>query len=399
MRLPLIIGIALIVLTIALDAYIYVRIKRSRRAYTKLWSRVYLWSTAITLLLTAAVVIWPKRDSELSLLPVMWMLFTWISIYVPKLIFTLASFADYIPRLWHGRPVSAGLYVGLPIGLIVFASMWYGAIWGRRIIDVKEVSIASPRLPAGFKGFKIVQFSDAHVGTWGNDTAFVSNLVDEINSLHPDIIVFTGDIVNRKTEEIKPFISILGRLKAPKGVFSVMGNHDYGNYANWPSEKEHEANTSELRRIQKSMGWHLLENESVVIHEKGDSIQLAGVENWGEPPFNAVGDIKRATTGINPGIFTILLSHNPMHWHLQVRDSYDIDLTLSGHTHAMQMRLQTPWKDYSLSALKYPEWEGLWEHRRSDNFKSLLYVNIGCGEVGFPARIGANPEITLITLE
>ncbi|MBD5232355.1 MAG: metallophosphoesterase [Bacteroidales bacterium] len=396
MRLPLIAGIAIIILSILIDAYIYMRV---RKGASRTWSKTYLCSAFLTVALTITLVCWPKRNSETSLLPAMWMLFTWLSIYIPKIIYIIFSLFDYIPLLWKGKRKPIGLWVGLPVAVIVFCTVWYGSIWGRRNIDIEEITISSERLPASFKGYKIVQFSDAHVGTWGNDTTFIHEIVEKINALNPDIIVFTGDIVNRKTDEIKPFINVLSRLKAKQGVYSIMGNHDYGNYANWPSEAAHEQNTAELRTIEKSMGWHLLDNSHVTLRMGNDSIKLIGVENWGEPPFNTLGDIKKATDGVNPEMFAILLSHNPMHWRMQVRDSYNIDLTLAGHTHAMQMRFRTPWKDYSLSSLKYPEWEGLTEYQRKDDFVSRLYVNIGCGEVGFPARIGANPEITLITLQ
>lgn len=277
--------------------------------------------------------------------------------------------------------------------------MWYGALWERHNIDVQEIEVESERIPKTFDGYRIVQFSDAHVGTWGNDTAFISSLVNKTNSLDPDIVVFTGDIVNRKTDEILPFISTLGRLKGRQGVYSIMGNHDYGLYVDWPSEEAHAKDTQWLRDIQRDMGWRLLENEHITLQEGADSIILAGVENWGEPPFPSFGKLNKALEGVTPENFTVLLSHNPMHWHKIVRESSNVDLTLSGHTHAMQMRILTPWRNYSLSGLKYPEWEGLTSYKRQDGFLSRVYVNIGCGEVGFPARIGAMPEITVITLK
>jgi len=277
--------------------------------------------------------------------------------------------------------------------------MWYGAIWGRRVIEVEQVTVSSCRLPRSFDGFRIVQFSDAHVGTWGSDTTFVSALVDKINSLSPDVVVFTGDVVNRKTDEILPFTSILSRLHAPYGVYSILGNHDYGDYANWPSERARRDNFTKLCNIQEDMGWHLLNNDHVWLRAGNDSIALIGVENWGEAPFPTYGNLDVAMNGLEDKYsYKLLLTHNPVHWHQVVRERGDIDLSLSGHTHAMQMRVRTPWKDYSLSALRYPEWQGLHEYTNAAGEKSHLYVNIGCGEVGFPARIGAAPELTVITL-
>ncbi|MDE6242781.1 MAG: hypothetical protein K2M14_02095, partial [Muribaculaceae bacterium] len=216
MRLPLIAGIAIIILSILIDAYIYMRV---RKGASRTWSKTYLCSAFLTVALTITLVCWPKRNSETSLLPAMWMLFTWLTIYIPKIIYIIFSLFDYIPLLWKGKRKPIGLWVGLPVAVIVFCTVWYGSIWGRRNIDIEEITISSERLPASFKGYKIVQFSDAHVGTWGNDTTFIHEIVEKINALNPDIIVFTGDIVNRKTDEIKPFINVLSRLKAKQGVY------------------------------------------------------------------------------------------------------------------------------------------------------------------------------------
>ncbi len=396
MRLPLILGIGLLIFGLMLDFYIYHRLHRSTAG--RAVKLAFLCSAAVTNLLMLVIIIWPKRDVNADIIPVMWLLYAWITVYLSKLVYCLTSWIGLIPRLWKGRSLKCGKYVGLPLAIIVFITLWYGAIWGRRSIHIENVTVTSPKLPPAFEGYRIVQFSDAHVGTWGTDTTFISKLVTEINALHPNIIVFTGDIVNRKTDEIQPFIKVLSRLHAPDGVYSIMGNHDYGDYSNWPSEAEHQENTLQLRRIQKQMGWKLLEDEHIWLRAGNDSIALIGVENWGEPPFPSYGDFEKATKGLDANTFNILLSHNPMHWHSIVRESAKADLTLSGHTHAMQMRLRTPWKNYSLSALKYPEWEGMTEYTRPDGSLSRVYVNIGCGEVGFPARIGADPEITVITL-
>lgn len=399
MRLPLILGLSLIIFSLLLDLYLYFSIPRDRKNSRFSPRMLYGIGAALSIALIVTVVIWPKRDIDSSLLPIMWLLYAWISIYLSKFIACLLSWIGLIPALFKRRRWPLGKYVGIPLACVVFIAMWYGALWERRNIDIQEITIESPRIPKAFDGYRIVQFSDAHVGTWGNDTTFITGIVEKINSLNPDVVVFTGDIVNRKTDEILPFISSLSRLKAPRGVYSVMGNHDYGLYVDWPSEELHAKDTRRLRDIQREMGWQLLENEHIMLREGGDSIVLAGVENWGEPPFPSYGRLDKALKGVSPDSFTILLSHNPMHWHKIVRETANADLTLAGHTHAMQMRLHTPRKHYSLSGMKYPEWEGLTEYTRKDGFLSRVYVNIGCGEVGFPARIGATPEITVITLK
>ncbi len=410
MRFPFIASAVALLLGLLVDWLIYKTIPKLREGKAGLPRKIYAVSAVLTLLLLIVIFILPHRSTESGILHIMWMLYTWATIYIAKFIYLLI-YALLLPiRSLRRRPLIA---TGIPaiFAVLGFVTLWWGAAVGRRSIDISDVTIASPRLPAGFDGMRIVQFSDAHVGTWGNDTTFVSDLVDKINSLHPDMIVFTGDIVNRQTEEIYPFINTLSRLKAPLGVYSIMGNHDYGDYSDWPDEKAHRDNTLQLREIQKKMGWRLLDNEHVFIKSAaGDSIALIGVENWGEPPFKQYGDLHQAYPHdagghIHDDKFKILLTHNPMHWHEAVRGNTDIDLTLSGHTHAMQFLIGGIGSGLTPASLRYPEWGGLYTHDTpftypggNKRIQSRLYVNIGCGEVAIPARIGATPEITLITL-
>jgi len=406
MRLPLLFTLVLLVPALLADAYIYFRVPERSvlRDHTYRSRRWYLYGALLTNLLLVACMCMPKRDAEASLLPVMWVLYTWSTIYIPKFIYVIFSLLGSIPALFRRKAWPLGLYVGFPLGVVCFTAMWWGAFFGRRQIMVSEVEVVSSKLPPAFDGFRIVQFSDAHVGTWGDDTAFVARLVERINALKPDLIVFTGDLVNRRASEAAPFIGEFAKLKARYGVYSVMGNHDYGDYADWPSEEAHHADARELRRLQGLMGWKMLDNTHAIIRAGGDSIAIIGVENWGEPPFKQYGNLSVAYPHdnhckISDGTFKILLSHNPMHWHRQVRHSTDIDLTLSGHTHAMQFMLGSPGKGLSPSAWKYPEWGGMYMHKGEDGLTRHLYVNIGCGEVAIPARVGATPEITLITLK
>ena len=399
MRLPLVMSIIALLLGILIDIYIYRSIPKTKRALPRL---IYCISAILTLGLLIVVFMLPKRDTNTELRPVMWLLYTWTSIYISKYIYGLFLAISSIPRLYGHKRWPVYKYVGLPAAIICFGPMWWGVFYGRYDIAVSEITVNSKRLPASFDGIKIAQFSDAHVGTWGQDTTFVTNLVNKINALNPDIIVFTGDIVNRKTDEILPFVNILKRLKAPLGVYSVMGNHDYGDYTDWPDEQAHAADTRQLRAIQTGMGWNLLCNTHKFIYSaQGDSIAMIGVENWGEPPFKQYGDLKKAyptANKIGDNNFKILLSHNPMHWHNEVREYTDIDLTLSGHTHAMQVLIGGIGTGFTPSSWRYPEWGGLYTHKGADGAIRNLYVNIGCGEVAIPARIGASPEITLITL-
>lgn len=273
--------------------------------------------------------------------------------------------------------------------------MWWGALFNRFALDVKPVEVTIPNLPESFNDYKIVQISDLHVGTFNTNTAYVEKVVNEINSLNPDLIVFTGDIVNRKTSELMPFIPILSRLHAKDGVISILGNHDYGDYASWKTEAAKQSNLQLMIDSQKRMGWKLLLNETEMINRGTDSIAIIGVENIGDPPFHSYGDLNKAYPTLDDSVTKILLSHNPAHWQADIRGNKDVNipLTLSGHTHAMQFSMGK----ISPARLRYKYWGGLYDDKGvTDN---RLYVNIGVGTIGFPARIGATPEVTLITLK
>lgn len=256
-------------------------------------------------------------------------------------------------------------------------------------------------------GIKILQFSDLHSGTWGNDTTFVSKLVDSINKQNADIVVFTGDFVNRTGKELLPFVPVLKRVKAPLGVYAVLGNHDYGGYADWPDENANKTNLQTLKDAISAIGWNLLTNQSVMLRQGNDSIAIIGVENWGEPPFNQLGDLVKAYGNagkskeqLNDSIFKVLLTHNPNHWTEVVQKISNVDLSLAGHTHAMQMAFKIGDKRFSPAVWKYPEWGGLYEGKSSEGQPMYLYVNVGVGEVGYPSRLGnmATPELNVITL-
>ena len=253
---------------------------------------------------------------------------------------------------------------------------------------VRQVEYASARLPRGFEGFRIVQLSDLHLGSFALQPGVVRRIVEQVNALNPQLILFTGDLVNRRSSELAPFLPVLSQLQATHGVYAVMGNHDYGDYYRWPSSDAKRNNLLQFKKMVAQMGWHLLDNAHCFIHCGGDSIALLGVENEGEPPFPQYGDLPRALQGTGTG-FKLLMSHNPIHWRSEVLPESDVDLTLSGHTHAMQSIV---W-GRSLAELKYPEWHGFYyEGDRA------LYVNIGLGYVGFAFRFNAPPEITLLTL-
>ena len=214
-----------------------------------------------------------------------------------------------------------------------------------------------------------------------------------MNKLEPDLICFTGDMVHNFSEELDPFVDILKQLKAPLGKYAVLGNHDYGHYFNWKSPEEEAANLERVKSLIREAGFDLLLNENRTISLNGSSLSLIGVENWGKPPFPQLGDLDQALKGVHPDHIKILLSHDPSHWDLQVKDKEDIALTLSGHTHGMQFGIEIGKLKWSPSRWTYKHWAGLY----SENGKKL-YVNRGLGFTGYPGRVGIRPEITLLTL-
>lgn len=338
----------------------------------------------------------------------MWLLFSSLSIIIPEILYVIFSLIGKLVKKFHKNNTESINYfaiLGLILSVSLFIYIWWGVFFTRNELEVDSISISDSKIPESFKGYKIVQFSDAHLGSWGNDTTFTSKLVTKINELNPDLIVFTGDIVNRETAELSPFLKVLSKLKAKDGVYSVLGNHDYGDYANWKSKSEKAANMELMKVWQRQIGWKLLNNSHVWLHRGLDSIALIGVENWGEPPFKQYGDLMMAypdiaNNGLNDSYYKILLSHNPSHWDEEVTELSNINLTLSGHTHAMQMEFGIGKHVWSPIEMKYPQWDGLYTKRNSNGERLTLNVNRGCGEIGIPARYGkAKPVITEITLQ
>lgn len=366
------------------------------------WWKVYLVFALLVLCLLTIAVSLPRRSENVGIGANMWLLYIVLTVEVAQIIYVIFSLIGVIPTLFRYPRWNTGLWIGLPLSVLFFSMMWWGVFIGRYKIQVNDVVIYSAKLPESFNGYKIAQISDLHLGSWGNDTTFVHNLVDSVNNLDPDLILFTGDIVNRTSDEMLPFLQTLSRLKATDGVFSVLGNHDYGDYVSWSSSESKKANLDSLLSYQKKAGWKLLNNASASLKNvNGDSIVLIGVENWGEPPFSQYGNLKKAYPErlFKDSNFKILMSHNPEHWNREVSKITNIDLTLSGHTHAMQIMFDFGNLKWSPSQYKYSQWGGSYSRKNEDNYLTRIYVNIGAGEVGIPMRIGASPEITLFTLK
>ena len=374
-----------IVLTALPDWYIY-------RTYIRQWKkkamRMLYWVPIIVLLLGMVYVFgsFKAKPESMNLLGIF--LITFLTISVPKIVFTLLSllFRTILPK-------SKGRFLGICIAgasaLFVMGYILYGALFGTENFKVRETTILSKDLPQGFENYRIVQISDIHCGSWAGNPQALQKAVNIINAQQPDLIVFTGDLVNNIATEVDEFMPVLSQLKAKDGVYSVLGNHDYAMYIRWESPEKKEENLDALKQKQADMNWNLLNNRHVKLYQNGDSIALIGVENSGRPPFPNYAKLPEAMEGTE-GMFKVLLSHDPSSWRREVLPETDIQLTLSGHTHAMQTKIF----GFSPSAWVYPEYEGLYTENGQ-----MLYVNIGLGHLMYPLRLGAWPEITLLTLK
>ena len=319
------------------------------------------------------------------------LLLTWaLCIGIPEAVTALGML---IGKFYKGGSKKRHIVHGISwtLGAIVFASLVYGFTGGYKHLVVKDYTYASAKLPQEFDGYRIMQFSDIHVGTFNGNTEVVQSIVDTINSYDPDLIVFTGDLVNTLSRELDDYTEVLSLLKARDGVLSISGNHDYAHYFKWKSPVDSMLDIRRLHRLQAEMGWNLLLNENVVLHRGNDSIAVLGSENDGLPPFPMQGDLKKTQKGIGADCFKVLLTHDPTHWKRSVLPETNIDLTLSGHTHGMQFKIG----NFSPASFFYPEWGG--EYRHEDG--RALYVSLGCGEALLPFRFGAWPEVNLITLK
>lgn len=287
-------------------------------------------------------------------------------------------------------------YLALTFSVIPAVSLIYGIFRGAYKYRVHKVKVSSPNLPDAFVGFKIVQLSDIHSGSFLNSDPLVKAF-NIVLDQKPDIIFFTGDLVNNETSETKPHLETYKMLRAPYGVYSCLGNHDYGDYVHWDSKELKKENLEALKDVHAKSGWRLLMNEHVPIEKDGEKIALLGIENWGgNLKFPKYGKLENAHAGTESYPYKILLSHDPSHWDMQVlKDTNynDIDLTLSGHTHGMQFGIEIPGFKWSPVQYLYKNWAGLY---KQDN--QYLYVNRGLGFLGYPGRLGIWPEITVIEL-
>ena len=319
-----------------------------------------------------------------------------VSSFIPKLIFVVVISTLYFSNFLISGEKSLLIIplVGVFFGFLPFFVIVYAVFRAVYRFKVHQVVVKSDLLPQNFNGLRIVQISDLHLGSFNYRYHILDRAIKTINSLKPDFIFFTGDLVNNYAWELNGWEKILKELTAQQGKYSVLGNHDYGDYSKWESEEERNSNFADIKDFHAQIGFKLLLNEAECIENKGDKIAIVGVENWGNPPFKQYGDLQQSLQGVEDVGFKILLSHDPSHWSEEVVSKTNIALTLSGHTHGMQAGINIKNKEWSPIKYKYKHWAGL--YRLGHQF---LYVSRGLGWMGFPGRLGMRPEITFIELE
>lgn len=396
--------IAMMVANLALDLWLYKKLRREKK-----WPRLKSGAHAVlSLLLLAMMVVTvsiPRRNcSDTVFLAVMWMMYLYFTFYAPRYVAGLVWLPTHLKKSGP-RTRKVGTIASTTIGVLAFIFMLWGLFITPYRVNVERVEMEFENLPPEFDGYRIVVFSDTHLGTYNGSTKFIEKCVDSINALKPDLICFTGDLVSRHTAEALPYKKVLSRLHAPDGVVSVLGNHDDGHYKDWSSLQEREANYRAMLQLQKEMGWKLLVNDHVILRRDSSEIAVVGTKCFVGWPIPREGYLDTAYVDYKTSNrFVILLQHNPDQWKLDrayqkrvsmVRLVDKVDLMLSGHTHAMQFVVSLFGHKFSPCRFKSDYWGGL--YRDGDH---KLYVNIGLGMVGIPARLGsAYPEITLITLK
>lgn len=405
-----------ICIMLILDMYIFQAVKAvTQNAGPKTRSFIYIFFWTISFLAIIGFLVFAFTEQHFIGKKVRTYLFaTIIGLFLAKLTTIIFFIADDLRRgiQWtagklffsntegdnmSGDGISRSVFlswVGLAAGTTLFGSLVYG-FSNKYNYNIKRLKLSFLNLPDAFKGLRVVHISDIHSGSFTNIKA-VEHGVQMVLEQKPDVIFFTGDLVNDKASEMESLISVFNKLTAPLGVFSILGNHDYGDYVSWPVDGMSQAqNLANLKNVHALLGWKLLMNEHVVLQKDGAEIAVLGVENWSaKGRFPKYGKLNQAYPGTEKYPFKILLSHDPSHWEGEVLESYkDIDLTLSGHTHGMQFGVEIPGFKWSPVQYMYKQWAGLYENRHQK-----LYVNRGFGFIGYPGRVGILPEITVLEL-
>ena len=383
------IAILLILMAVVPDLYIDRRFLRRIKGRRAMLRRLLWWLPTLGMIAYTMVFVFDRQfaPSDIKILNVY--LFLVGLLITPKCLFALCSAIGWGVKKMLRRKANYGNIVGVVMVVLNWYVLFYGSFVGFDQITVREMTYESAELPESFDGYRIVQFSDAHVGTYiGGREHLLRAVVDTINAQSPDMVVFAGDLQNREPQEIRPFVDVLGGIKAKDGVFSVIGNHDYSDYIEATPDIKAE-NEKETRELERKMGWRLLVNEHEVVRRGTDSIVIAGLDNDGDgKKFPQRGDVRKALEGVSDSAFVVMAEHDPTCWRRKILPESRAQLTLSGHTHAMQFMIG----NWSPASFVYKEWGGLF----SEGARTLI-VSTGIG--GFiPFRFGVPGEIVVITM-
>ena len=407
----------LILVLIAVDIYAFLGVKALTEAFAPTTKKILYflyWSLTAIVLISFMTTFFFSFEKWDRIVRLVFITVVFVSFFT-KLFFVIFVLIDDLQRLvrWVAQKIS-GLFsrepistenpiprsefllkAGVAAATVPLVGLTWGIVSGAHDYRVRRQKIALKNLPSQFHGLKIVQLSDIHSGSFYNKTA-VKGGVEMAMREKADVVFFTGDLVNNEASEMKYYKDIFDKVKAPLGVYSVLGNHDYGDYAQWSSLEAKRENLQTLMRIHKEMGWDLLMNEHRMLERGGDKLAIIGIENWGaKGHFPKYGKMKEAYANTEDASVKLLLSHDPSHWDAEVRKKYkDIDIMFAGHTHGMQFGIENKYIKWSPVQYMYDQWAGLY---KEDN--QYLYVNRGYGFIGFPGRVGMLPEITVIELE
>ncbi|PIP54007.1 MAG: hypothetical protein COX07_07655 [Bacteroidetes bacterium CG23_combo_of_CG06-09_8_20_14_all_32_9] len=400
-----ILPLAIIILVYILTGIIFLYgFKKQIISKNKFWRMIFVWSDLLisaTIILVLLILYFIIRSSPnfISLTRIFYAISFFLLFYIPKLLFVILFIFNELIKFLINAVLIKNVkfriltFLGFIISIFTFITIVYGIIAGKNDFTVRNTEIYTDKIPKSFDKLKIVQISDIHIGSFYYNSDKLTKIVKIINNLNPDIVLFTGDLVNNFAEEADGFDSIFLKIKAPLGKFAVLGNHDYGDYTVWPTPEIKNINLSKIIFHYKAMGFNLLQNRSVIISNGKDSITIAGVDNWGLPPFRQYGDLQKTVENVSSRSFTIMLSHDPSYWNEEIQYSKKVDITFSGHTHGGQVGFEKFGIKWNLVKYRYPQCAGLYQ-----NNQNYLYVNRGLGCIGFIGRIGIPPEITLIII-
>ncbi len=399
----------IILLLLLVDLYVFQAIKTVSQALAPTTQKIIYIIYWSVFAITVVTILLATNTPRSSISPTkMYLASTLFGIFASKLVVVLFLLTDDAVRIgkivWNTAssdvPFDASRskflsQMGLVIAALPFSAFVYGMVKGAYDYRVKRITLKFPNLPAAFDGYKMLQISDLHTGSFVT-TEPLKEAVNIINKQEADLVFFTGDLVNNMAVELESHLDTLKNIRAKSGVFSVLGNHDYGDYVQWDSPETKKRNLQTLISAQRQMGWQMLLNENRLIEKNGEHIAVLGVENWGNRAgFPKYGDLSKAYRGTEHVPFKVLLSHDPSHWDGQINQGFpDIDLTLSGHTHGMQFGVNIPGWKWSPVQYVYKQWAGLYQKG-----KQYLYVNTGLGFLGYPGRVGFLPEITVFELK